>query len=45
MVYQYTFLTFDVGAGAAGTMILFVLLVGVTALKLATLESRVHYDR
>lgn len=43
MVYQYTFLTFDVGAGAAGTVILFAALLVVTLLKLRVLEKRVEY--
>ena len=33
MVYQYTFVTFDVGAGAAGTVMLFALLMAVTAAR------------
>ncbi|MGR3780571.1 MAG: carbohydrate ABC transporter permease [Albimonas sp.] len=43
MVYQYTFLTFDVGAGAAGTVILFALLMIVTVAQILTLDRRVEY--
>lgn len=43
MVYQYTFLTFDVGAGAAGTVILFALLMAVTVAQILTLDRRVEY--
>ncbi len=45
MVYQYTFLTFDVGAGAAGTVILFVLLMSLTVAKIMTLDRRVQYQQ
>ena len=45
MVYQLTFRSFDVGAGAAGTVLLFVLLFAATAAKLNFLERRVHYDQ
>jgi len=43
MVYQYTFLTFDVGAGAAGTVILFALLMAATVAQILTLDRRVEY--
>lgn len=45
MVYQYTFLTFDVGAGAAGTVILFVFLLAVTVIKILVLDRRVQYQQ
>lgn len=45
MVYQYTFVTFDVGAGAAGTVMLFALLMAVTAAQILTLDRRVEYGR
>lgn len=45
MVYQYTFLTFDVGAGAAGTVILFAFLLVVTVVKILFLDRRVHYQQ
>ena len=45
MVYQYTFRTFDVGMGAAGTVVIFVLLLGVTLLKFGVLDRRVHYEQ
>lgn len=45
MVYQYTFLTFDIGAGAAGTVILFVFLMAVTIVKILVLDRRVHYQQ
>lgn len=43
MVYQYTFLTFDIGAGAAGTVILFIFLMAVTIFKILMLDRHVHY--
>ena len=43
MVYQYTFVTFDVGAGAAGTVMLFALLMAVTAAQILALDKRVEY--
>jgi ABC-type sugar transport system permease subunit len=45
MVYQLTFHSFDVGLGAAGTVLLFLLLFAATAAKLRFLEKRVNYDR
>ncbi|XWN31303.1 MAG: sugar ABC transporter permease [Devosia sp.] len=45
MVYQYTFLTFNVGAGAAGTVILFVFLMVVTVFKILALDRRVNYQQ
>lgn len=44
MVYQLSFRSFDVGQGAAGTVLLFGLLAAATLLKLGFLERRVHYD-
>ena len=43
MVYQYSFITFDVGAGAAGTVVLFVLLLVIALLQIRLFERRVHY--
>lgn len=45
MVYQYTFRTFDVGLGAAGTVLILVLLGGITAFKLRVLDRYVHYQQ
>jgi ABC-type sugar transport system permease subunit len=45
MVYQLTFHSFDVGLGAAGTVILFGMLFIATALKLRFLDRRVHYEQ
>ena len=45
MVYQYTFRTFDVGLGAAGTVLLFVLLFVITVVKVRLLDRRVHYQQ
>lgn len=44
MVYQYAFVTFNVGFGSAGTVMLFVLLIIVTYLKAKAVEKRVHYQ-
>jgi len=43
LVYQYAFKTFDIGKGAAGTVILFVVILAVTIGKLRLLDGRVHY--
>lgn len=43
MVYQYTFMTFNVGYGAAGTVLLFVLLLVVTLVKVGLLDRHVQY--
>jgi multiple sugar transport system permease protein/sn-glycerol 3-phosphate transport system permease protein len=43
MVYQLTFRSFDMGQGAAGTVLIFILLLGLTLLKFAVLDRRVHY--
>ncbi len=45
MVYQYTFLTFNVGYGAAGTVLLFVLLLVVTLVKVGLLDRHVQYKQ
>lgn len=44
MVFQLAFRTFDVGLGAAGTTLLFVLLFAITAIKFRVLDRRIHYD-
>lgn len=44
MVFQLSFRTFDVGLGAAGTTLLFVLLFAITAVKFRVLDRRIHYD-
>ncbi|MHA3979391.1 carbohydrate ABC transporter permease [Halovulum sp. GXIMD14794] len=43
MIYQYSFVTFDVGGGAAGTMMLFVLLMAAAWLQFRVLDRRAHY--
>lgn len=43
VVYQFAFLTFNVGLGSAGAVLLFVLLTVVTIVKLKVLERWVHY--
>lgn len=45
MVYQYAFRTFNVGFGAAGTVVIFVFLLAVTLLKLRMLDRHVHYQQ
>ena len=45
MVYQYAFRTFNVGFGAAGTVIIFVFLLAVTLLKMRVLDRHVHYQQ
>jgi ABC-type sugar transport system permease subunit len=45
MVYQLAFRTFDIGRGAAGTVLLFGLLLAITLIKLRVLEKRVHYQQ
>ena len=44
MVYIYTFESFNVGLGAAGTTFLFLLILFVTVVKLKLLERWVHYQ-
>ena len=43
MIYQYAFLTFNIGVSAAGTVVLFLLLLGITIVKLRWLDRRVSY--
>lgn len=43
MVYQYAFLTFNIGFGSAGAVLLFVLLAVITIIKIKLLERWVHY--
>ncbi len=43
MVYQFAFLTFNVGMGSAGAVILFLILAGLTVAKIKLLERRVYY--
>ena len=45
MVYQYAFVVFNVGYGAAGTVMLFVLLLAITLIKVRLLDRHVHYDQ
>lgn len=45
MVYQYAFVVFNVGYGAAGTVMLFVLLLIVTLVQVRLLDRHVHYDQ
>lgn len=45
MVYQYSFVTFDVGGGAAGTVMLFVLLMAMALLQIRLLDRRVQYKQ
>lgn len=45
MVYQYAFRTFNVGFGAAGTVIIFAFLLAITLLKLRMLDRHVHYQQ
>lgn len=44
MVYQYAFQSFNIGYGAAGTVLIFAIIFVVTAVKMRVLESRVHYQ-
>lgn len=44
LVYQYMFESFNVGFSAAGTVIVFLLLGLITALKVMLTEKRVHYS-
>ncbi len=44
MVYQFAFVTFNVGFGSAGTVMLFILLVAVAFLKAKAVEKGVHYQ-
>lgn len=45
MVYQYAFRTFNVGYGAAGTVMLFAFLLAITLLKVRVLDRHVHYQQ
>ncbi len=45
MVYQLAMRSFDIGGGAAGTVMLFALLLLLVAAKFALLDRRVAYDR
>jgi hypothetical protein len=45
MVYQYAFRTFNVGFGAAGTVVIFAFLLAVTLLKMRVLDRHVHYQQ
>lgn len=45
MVYQLAMRSFDIGGGAAGTVMLFALLLLLVAAKFALLDRRVVYDR
>lgn len=45
MVYQYSFVTFDVGGGAAGTMMLFIFLMVMAVVQLRVLDRRSHYQQ
>ena len=44
MTYQYAFVTFDAGASAAATVLLFVLLLAVALLQFRVIERHVHYE-
>lgn len=43
IVYQYLFESFNVGYSAAGTVLIFLFLGLLVAIKIAVLEKRVHY--
>jgi len=45
MVYQYAFVVFNVGYGAAGTVMLFLFLLAVTVVKIRVLDRYVHYQQ
>ena len=45
MVYQYAFRTFNVGFGAAGTVIIFAFLLAITLVKMRMLDRHVHYHQ
>jgi ABC-type sugar transport system permease subunit len=45
MVYQYAFRTFNVGFGAAGTVIIFAFLLVITLVKMRMLDRHVHYQQ
>jgi multiple sugar transport system permease protein/sn-glycerol 3-phosphate transport system permease protein len=45
MVYQYAFRTFNVGFGAAGTVIIFAFLLAITLIKMRTLDRHVQYQQ
>lgn len=45
MVYQFAFQTFKVGYGAAGTVLLFAVLIAITVIKFKLLDRRVRYDQ
>lgn len=43
VVYQFAFRTFNVGFGAAGAVLLFLLLAILTIIKVTVVERRIHY--
>ena len=45
MVYQYAFRTFNVGYGAAGTVMLFAFLLAITLIKVRVLDRHVQYQQ
>nr|WP_263480978.1 sugar ABC transporter permease [Pseudosulfitobacter pseudonitzschiae] len=45
MIYQYSFVTFDVGGGAAGTMMLFGFLMIMAFVQFRVLDRRAHYQQ
>jgi multiple sugar transport system permease protein/sn-glycerol 3-phosphate transport system permease protein len=45
VVYQYAFRTFNVGYGAAGTVLLFAALLIITVVKVRLLDRHVHYQQ
>lgn len=45
MVYQYSFVTFDVGGGAAGTMMLFAFLMIMAFVQFRILDRRANYQQ
>ena len=44
VVYQFAFLTFNIGMGSAGAVILFVVLGAITIFQIRVIERRVHYN-
>jgi multiple sugar transport system permease protein/sn-glycerol 3-phosphate transport system permease protein len=45
LIYQYSFVTFDVGGGAAGTMMLFAFLMVMAAVQFRLLDRRTQYQQ
>lgn len=45
MIYQYAFKTFNVGYGAAGTVMLFIFLLVITLIKVRALDRHVQYQQ